>query len=93
MVRNPLGAVYHLSLATGFAAGMPRDVALLFAGASQAGVDFGSPSSGEAPNSTFVRRAVHKRLAETAAEKQIAQVARIDGLLGSVGGASTSNRV
>jgi len=93
MVRNPLGAVYHLSLATGFAAGMPRDVALLFAGASQAGVDFGSPSSGEAPNLTFVRRAVHKRLAETAAEKQIAQVARIDGLLGSVGGASTSNRV
>jgi len=32
-------------------------------------------------------------LAETAAEKRIAQVARIDGRLGNVGGASTSNRV
>jgi len=93
MVRNPLGAVYHSSLATGLAAGMPRDVALLFAGASQAGVGFGSPSSGEAPNSTVVRRAVGKRFAETAAEKRIAQVARIDGRLGNVGGASTSNRV
>jgi len=72
MVRNPLVVAYHLSLATGLAAGMPRDVALLFAGASQAGVDFGSPSSGEAPNSTVVRRAVRKRLAETVAEKQIA---------------------
>ena len=58
IVRNPLGAAYHASLATGLAAGMPRDVALLFAGASQAGVDFGSPSSGVAPNSTVVRRAV-----------------------------------
>ena len=93
MVRTPLGAVHHPSLATGLAAGMPREVALLFAGASQAGVDFGSRSSGEAPNSTVVRRAVRKRLAETAAEKRIAQVARIDGRLGNVGGASTSNRV
>jgi len=93
MVRNPLAAAYHSSLATGLAAGMPRDVALRFAGASQAGVDFGSSSSGEAPNSTVVRRAVRKRLAETAAEKRIAQVARIDGRIGNVGGASTSNRV
>jgi len=93
MVRNPLGAAYPSSLATGLAAGTPRDVALLFAGASQAGVDFGSPSSGEAPNSTVVRRAVRKRLAETAAEKRIAQVARIDGRLGNMGEASTSNRV
>jgi len=93
MVRNPLGAVYHSSLASGLAAGMPREVELLFAGASQAGVDFGSPSSGEAPHSTVVRRAVRKRLTETAAEKRIAQVARIDGRLGNVGGASTSNRV
>jgi len=49
--------------------------------------------SGEAPNSTNVRRAVRKRLAEAAAEKQIAQVARIEGRLGSVGGASSSIRV
>jgi len=93
MVRNSLGAAYHSSLATVLAAGMPRDVALLFAGASQAGVDSGSPSSGEAPNSTVVRRTVRKRLAETAAEKRIAQVSRIYGRLGNVGGASTSNRV
>jgi len=93
MVRNPLGAVYLSSLATGLAAGMPRDVALLFAGASQARVEFGSPSSGEAPNSTVVRRAVRKRLAETAAEKRIAQVAKIDGRLGNEGGDSTSNQV
>jgi len=93
MVRIPLGAVYHSSLATGMAAGMPRDVALLFAGASQEGVDFGSPSSGEAPNSTVVRRAARKRLAETAAEKRIAQVARLDGRLSNVDGASMSSRV
>jgi len=41
MVRNPRTAVYHSSLATGLSAGMPRDVALLYAGASQAGVDVG----------------------------------------------------
>jgi len=61
IVRNPLGAAYHASLATGLAAGMPRDVALLFAGASQSGVDLGSPSSGDAPKSTVVRRTVRKR--------------------------------
>ena len=93
IVRNPLGAAYHASLATGLAAGMPRDMALLFAGASQAGVDFGSPSSGDAPNSTVVRRAVRKRLAETAAEKRVAQVARIDGRLGNTGGVIASTRV
>jgi len=72
---------------------MSRDVALLLAEASQAGVDFGSPSSGEAPNSTVVRRAVRKRLAKTAAEKRIAQVVTNHGRLGNVGGASASNRV
>ena len=93
MVRDPRAAIYHSSLAPGLSAGMPRDVALLSAGASQAGVDFGNSLSGEAPNSTIVRRAVRKRLAEAAAEKRIAQVARIEGRLGSVGGASSSIRV
>jgi len=93
MLRNPLGATYDSSLATGLAAGMPREVALLFAGASQAGVDFGSPSSGEVPNSFVVRRAGRKNLAETAAETRIAQVSNVDGWLGSVGGASASIRV
>jgi len=72
---------------------MPRDVALLFGGASQAGIDFGSPSSGDAPNSSVGRRAVRKRLAETTAEKRIAQVARIDGRLGNTGGVIASTRV
>jgi len=89
IVGNPRAAVYHLLLATGLSAGMPREVALLYAGASQAGVDFGNSLSGEAPNSTIVRRAVRKRLADAAAEKQIAQVPRSEGQLGSVGGAST----
>ena len=93
MVRNPRAAVYHSSLATSLSAGMPRDVALLYAGASQAGVDLGDSLSGDAPNSTIVRRAVRKRLADAAAEKRIAQVARIECRLGSVGGASTSIRV
>jgi len=92
MVRNPLEAFYHSSLATGWAAGMPRDVALLFAGASQAGVDIESLSSGEAPNSTVLSRAARKRLAETAAEKRFARVPKIDGRLGNMGGVSTSNR-
>jgi len=93
MLRNPLGATYHSSLPIGLAVGMPRDVPLLFARASQAGVDSGSPASGEVSNSTVVRRAVRQRLAETAAEKRIAQVAKIDGRLGSAGGASASIRV
>jgi len=92
ILRNPLGATYHSSLPTGLAAEMPRDVPLQFAGASQAGVDSESPSSGEVPNSIVVRRAGRKRLADTAAEKRIAQVAKIDGRLGSVGGASASIR-
>jgi len=93
MVRNPRPAAYHSSLATGLSAGMPRDVALLYAGASQGGVDFGDSLSGDAPNSTIVRREVRKRLADAAAEKRIAQVSRIEGRLGSMGGASTSIRV
>ena len=93
MVRNPRAAFYHSSLATGLSAGMPRDVALLYAGASPAGVDFGDSLSGDAPNSTIVCRAVSKRLADAAAEKRIAQVPSIEGRLGSVGGASTSIRV
>jgi len=35
IVRNPLGAAYHASLATGLATGMPLEVALLFAGETQ----------------------------------------------------------
>jgi len=93
MLRNPHAAVYHSLLATGLSAGIPRDVALLYAGTSQAGVDFGDPLSGEAPNSTIVRRAARKRLAEAAAEKRIAQAARIEGRLGGVGGAISSIRV
>jgi len=93
IVRNPRAAVCQYSLATGLSAGMPRDVAFLYAGASQAGVDIGDSLSGDAPNSTNVRREVRKRLAEAAAENRIAQVSRIEGRLGSVVGASTSIRV
>jgi len=93
IVRNPRAAVCQYSLATGLSAGMPRDVAFLYAGASQAGVDIGDSLSGDAPNSTNVRREVRKRLAEAAAENRIAQVSRIEGRLGSVGGASTPIRV
>ena len=93
MVRNPRAAVYHSSLATGLSAGMAREMALLYAGASRAGVDFDDSMSGDAPNSTIQRRAAHKRLGDAVAEKRIAQVARIDGRIGSVGGASTSIRV
>jgi len=93
MVRNPRAAVYHSSLATDLSAGMPREMALLYTGASQAGVDSGDSLSGNAPNSTIVRRAVRKHLAEAAAEKRIAQAASIEGRLGSVGGANTSIRV
>lgn len=69
---------------------MPRDLALRFAGASQAGVDFGPPSSRETANWTVVRRAVRKGSAETAAEERIAQVANIDGWLFNAGEASIS---
>jgi len=93
MVRNPRSAVYHSSLATGLSEGMPRHVALFYAGASQAVVEFGDSFSGDAPNSTIVRRAARKRLVEAAAEKRMAQVARIEGRLGIVGGATTSIRV
>jgi len=90
MVRNPRVDVYHSSLATDLSTGLRRDVALLYAWASQAGVDFGDSLSGDAPSCTIVRRAVRKRFADAAAEKRIAQVARIEDRLGSMGGASTS---
>jgi len=93
IVRNPRAAVYQSSLATGLSAGMPRDVAFLYAGASQAGVDIGDSLSGDVPNSTEVRREVRNRLADAAAENPISQDSRIEGRLGSVGGASTSIRV
>jgi len=93
LFTNPSGAAYHSSLPSGLAAGMPRDVAQLLACASPAGVDFGAPSSGEVPNPGIVRRAVRKRLADTGADKRIAQVERIDGRLGNADGASSSARV
>jgi len=45
-VRNPRAAVNRSSLATGLSTGMSRDVALLYAGASQARVDFCDSLSG-----------------------------------------------
>jgi len=93
VVRNPRAAVYHSSLATGLSAGMAREMALLYAGASRAGVDFDDSMSGDAPNSTILRRAAHKRLGDAVAEKRIAEAARIYGRICSVGGASTSIRV
>jgi len=53
VVRNPRAAVYHSSLATGLSAGMAREMALLYAGASRAGVDFDDSMSGDAPTPLF----------------------------------------
>jgi len=62
MVTNPRGAAYHRAYAGGIGSGMAENVALLYAGATQAGIEFGASASGEVPTSEVVRRGIHKRL-------------------------------
>jgi len=54
LVTNPRGAAYHKAYAGGIGSGMAENVALLYAGATQAGIEFGELASGEVPNSEVV---------------------------------------
>jgi len=50
LVTNPRGAAYHKAYAGGIAGGMNENTALLFAGATQAGIEFGESAPGEISN-------------------------------------------
>lgn len=61
---------------------MSNGFAHMFAGASQAGEDFGVALSGPTPNEEVVRRTVRKSLACAGNDKSRRQIARVVDLLG-----------
>jgi len=49
LVTNPRGAAYRQAYAGGICSGMAEIVAFLYAGATQAGIEFGESASGGCP--------------------------------------------
>ena len=93
LVTNPRGAAYHGAYAGGIGFGMAENVALLYAGATQAGIEFRESGFTEDPNSDVVRRGIHKRLQKATATKKKAHVDRINTLLGALSGPDGSPRL
>jgi len=93
LVTNPRGAAYHKAYAGDIGSGMAENVALLYAGATQAGIEFGESASGEVPNSEVVRRGIHKRIPKASATKKKAQADRISKLLGALSGPTGTSRL
>jgi len=93
LVTNPRGAAYHKAYAGGIAGGMNENTALLFAGATQAGIEFGESAPGEIPNSDVVRRGLHKRLEKASATKHKGHVDRIGALMSTLSGPVGSVRL
>jgi len=93
LVNNPRGAAYHKAYAGGIAGGMSENTALLFAGATQAGIEFGESAPGEIPNSDVVRRGLHKRLEKASATKHKGHVDRIVALMSTLSGPVGSVRL
>lgn len=92
LVTNPSGAAYHRAYAGGIGSEMAEDVALLYAGAKQAGIEFGESGFPVVPNSDVVRRGIHKRLQKATATKKKSYVDRISKLLGALSGPDGSPR-
>jgi len=67
LVTDPPGASYHKAHAGGIAGGMRENTALLFAGATQAGIEVVESAPGQISNSEVVRRGLHQQ-AENASE-------------------------
>jgi len=93
LVKIPRGAAYHKANAGGIGSGMAKIVALLYAGATQAGIELGESASGEEPNSEVVRPRILKRLQKASATKKKAHADRISKLLGALSGPTGSSRL
>ena len=86
LVKNPRRAAYHKAYAGGIAGGMNGNTALLLAGATQAGIEFGESAHGKIPNSDVVRRGLHKQLEKAVATKHNGHVDRIGALMSTLSG-------
>jgi len=93
LVTNLRGAAYRKAYAGGIGSGMAEIVAFLYAGATQAGIEFGESASGEVPNSEVVRHGILKRLQKASATKKKAHADRIRKLLGALSGPTGSSRL
>jgi len=82
LVASPSGAAYDKAYAGGFGLRKAENVALLYASATQAGIEFGKSASGEVPNTEVVRRGIRKRLQKAIATKKQAHTDHISKLLG-----------
>ena len=92
-MTNPRGAAYHKAYAGGIAGGIDENTALLFAGATQAGIEFGESAPGEIPKSDVVRHGLHKRLEKASATKHKGHVDRIGALMSTLSGPVGSARL
>ena len=86
LVTNPRGAAHLKAYAGGIARSMDENTALLFAGATQAGIEFGNSGPGEIPNSDVLRRGLHKWLEKARATKHEGHLDRIGALPSTLSG-------
>jgi len=93
LVTNPRGAAYHKAYVNGMAGGMNENTALLFAGATQDGIEFAESASEEIPSSDLGRRELHKRLEKASATKHKGHVDRICALMSTRSGPIRSVRL
>jgi len=84
LVTDPRGAFYHKAYAGGIAGGMSEYTALLFAGATQAGIEFVESAPGQISNSDVVRRGLHKRVEIARATKHKGHMDRIGALMSTL---------
>jgi len=93
IARNGQGVVFHTEYARGLRAELDPREARLYAGAVQAGANFGSSSIGAVPNSDVLCSAIHKTLNSRARQRRAEQAANVSKRLGGLRGPAGSPRV
>jgi len=93
ITRNGQGAVFHMEYARGLRAELHPREARLYAGAVQAGANFGSSNIGAVPNALVLCSAIHKTLNIRARQRRAQQVANVFKRLGGLRGPAGSPRV
>jgi len=93
IARNGQGVGFHTDYARGLCAELEPREARLYAGAVQAGANFGSSNIGAVPHSDVLCSAIHKTLNSRARQRRAEQAANESKRLGGWRGPAGSPRV
>jgi len=93
IARNGQGMVFHMEYARGLRAELDPREARLYAGAVQAGANFGSSNIGAVPNSDVLCSAIQKNSNSRARQRRAEQAANVSERLGGLRGPAGSPRV